>query len=284
MILVINTVIIYVALFIKEDFLSFNFIKKKVFNTHKLTGFTLAEVLITLGIVGVVAALTIPMLMTKFEQEKTVNALKKSYATLGHLVKRIEYEYGSVEGMNGTSETWWQRDKQKIVKGSIAPLLPGGQVIDSPNGSSTMCFIEGSTRLHTSHDNKEVQYIRPNGGTWTLNGNDRMMAVLLQDGSCIGFDVTTRFSDVISMSVYVDINGPAQPNVVGRDFFEFIVTRNGDVYPLGYNETRETVNRGCHNAASTTGSGSFCASKIMRDGWKIQKDYPWKLNLRNGKL
>ena len=42
-------------------------------------GFTLAEVLITLGIIGVVAALTLPSLVTNYQKQVTVNKLKKFY-------------------------------------------------------------------------------------------------------------------------------------------------------------------------------------------------------------
>lgn len=50
-------------------------------------GFTLAEVLITLGIIGVVAAITIPNLMTHFQQEQTVTKLKKAYSVINQAYK-----------------------------------------------------------------------------------------------------------------------------------------------------------------------------------------------------
>ncbi|MBP7212243.1 prepilin-type N-terminal cleavage/methylation domain-containing protein, partial [bacterium] len=49
------------------------------------TAFTLAEVLITLGIIGIVAALTIPTLMNKSQKQQTVTALKKSYSTFSQV-------------------------------------------------------------------------------------------------------------------------------------------------------------------------------------------------------
>ena len=52
-------------------------------------GFTLAEVLITLGIIGVVAAITIPNLMTHFQQEQTVTKLKKAYSVIIKLINAV---------------------------------------------------------------------------------------------------------------------------------------------------------------------------------------------------
>ena len=62
---------------------------------HKrIFGFTLAEVLITLGIVGVVAALTIPSLISKYNEYVTIIALKKTYAELTEAIKRSELVNG----------------------------------------------------------------------------------------------------------------------------------------------------------------------------------------------
>lgn len=252
----------------------------------KSFGFTLAEVLITLGIIGVVAAITIPLIMTKVDQHKTIAGLKASYSNLSQLVKRIEYEYGDVEGMNGTSNVWYRRDKKQIVEGSIAPLLPGSQVFDAGDGAanSALCFTQGVTRKHKTLSG-EYQYIRPNGGAWFAGGNSRMMSIQLADGSCMGFDVAAYDDNTgVSMEVYTDINGPQQPNALGRDLFQFVVTQKGDVYPLGYNLDNAEVNKRCNNSPSTDGSGNYCASKIMRDGWKIKRDYPWALKIRGAKL
>ena len=46
------------------------------------SGFTLAEVLITLGVIGVVAAMTMPSLVAHYKEKQTVVALKKFYSIL----------------------------------------------------------------------------------------------------------------------------------------------------------------------------------------------------------
>ena len=49
---------------------------------EKKLGFTLAEILITLGIIGVVAAVTIPMLISNYKKRSTETQLKKAYSLL----------------------------------------------------------------------------------------------------------------------------------------------------------------------------------------------------------
>lgn len=58
--------------------------------TKAKLAFTLAEVLITLGIIGVVAALTIPSLMTKYHRMTVETKLKKFYSTMNQAIKLSE--------------------------------------------------------------------------------------------------------------------------------------------------------------------------------------------------
>ena len=59
--------------------------------------FTLAEVLITLGIIGVVAAMTIPTLMQKYYEKQTVAKLKETYSILSQALKSASQEEGLPE-------------------------------------------------------------------------------------------------------------------------------------------------------------------------------------------
>ena len=53
-------------------------------------GFTLAEVLITLGIIGIVAAMTLPALVGKYQKKVTVTRLKKFYSTMQQAIQLAE--------------------------------------------------------------------------------------------------------------------------------------------------------------------------------------------------
>lgn len=64
---------------------------------RKFVGFTLAEVLITLGIIGVVAALTLPSVIQKYQKKVTVERLKKSYSTLAQAVQMSVKDNDEVE-------------------------------------------------------------------------------------------------------------------------------------------------------------------------------------------
>ena len=75
-----------------------------------------------------------------------------------------------------------------------------------------------------------------------------------------------------SQTVLVDINGPKNPNVFGKDVFRFIVNfDNSTVKPYCYQRTPSDIAKKC----SRNGDGTCCAAKIMADGWEIKDDYPW---------
>ena len=65
-------------------------------NVNK-SAFTLAEVLITLGIIGVVAAMTIPVLVQNHRKHVVETKLKKVYSLVNQAIKMSEAEYGDIE-------------------------------------------------------------------------------------------------------------------------------------------------------------------------------------------
>lgn len=60
-------------------------------------GFTLAEVLITLGIIGIVAALTLPSLITKYKRQSAETKLKKFYSVINQALQMSITEYGEID-------------------------------------------------------------------------------------------------------------------------------------------------------------------------------------------
>lgn len=72
--------------------------KIKFLSTKTHFGFTLAEVLITLGIIGVVAAITIPTLNQRNFEKQTVSKLRETQSIISQAVRMAEQEYGDVDG------------------------------------------------------------------------------------------------------------------------------------------------------------------------------------------
>ena len=79
--------------------------------TLKHAAFTLAEVLITLGIIGVVAAITIPTVIQKYQEKVTVTRLKQTYSIFSQAVELAQVDYGDINFWN--KEVF--QDEQELV-------------------------------------------------------------------------------------------------------------------------------------------------------------------------
>lgn len=61
----------------------------------KQNAFTLAEVLITLGIIGVVAALTLPALIQNYQDKVMVSQAKKTYSNFSNVLNLMKSQVGA---------------------------------------------------------------------------------------------------------------------------------------------------------------------------------------------
>ena len=216
----------------------------------KKAAFTLAEVLITLGIIGIVAAITIPMLMTKYEKIRNVNQLKKTYSELSQAFKAASEE----NDLYTIGDNW--QDRTAIVK-ALEPYIKILNVYtDNSNGINAMCY-EGDIKSVT----KGPQY-----GWFDTVGvstpfSRKTASIKLLNGACVGFDLYGQ-----SRVVFIDINGSqSRPNLFGKDMFMFECTSNNSFIPRGYNLPYSEISSNCKKG----GKGGFCAARIIRDGWKI---------------
>lgn len=78
--------------------------RHRLFTSHhslftRKSAFTLAEILITLGIIGIVAAMTIPTLMTKYAKQRTETQLKSFYSRINQTLKMSAAENGDIDGL-----------------------------------------------------------------------------------------------------------------------------------------------------------------------------------------
>ena len=233
-------------------------------------GFTLAEVLITLGIIGVVAAMTLPSLVNKYQQQESISRVKKVYSTLNQALRLSVADNGDF--------TEWSYDVENDAQGFVARywtpylLAVGGvknpgydepQPFYSPNGKNyPMGVSDGSGRTRTIFKFNDGSIV------WINTGSAACQTITDEDGNeqkvCDGWN----FSDP---KAYVDINGLKMPNVLGKDFFIMSISAKNFFVPLCHSNTDDYVNKSC----SRSGDGQCCLEKLMRDNWTVKDDYPW---------
>ena len=221
-----------------------------VINDEKHLGFTLAEVLITLGIIGVVAAITIPTLMTKVEESVLVRQLKAAHSIFSRAYKMAINE-------EGDPLTWDIGDKDtaegalKLYK-ILTKYLKVGEQCETREG----CFYEGDYkalfspkwRWHPGTHNRYARGILSNG----------MSFLFWSNGSGCPNDQCG--------SVMVDINGYKKPNQAGVDYFAFTIRKDGSIRgsdtilePNAYGET-------CKHGDTSDINGKNCTAWVLQMG------------------
>ena len=167
--------------------------------------FTLAEVLITLGIIGVVAAMTMPSLIQNYQEKATVTKLKKFYSLVSQAYVSILNDEGGSDTLQAGNDLEMMEKFGKYLK------------YQKTCGRNKGCF-----------PNVTYKSVTGNGyNKWEDDTTDRSRAVLT-DGTLIMFNKSAMWGgnegNYLYAQIYVDINGFKGPNQLGRDFFYFYIS------------------------------------------------------------
>ncbi len=238
-------------------------------------GFTLAETLIALVVIGVVAAITVPNMIIKHQKEETVIRLKKAYSAISQTTNKAISDHGQIK----TWELESGKTKEFVDK-YVAPYLNVSK--NCGYKSTGACYFE-KAQLNTPNNKQSY--------------GDSYYKLILGDGTALLMYVSIT-NDVVNntpvpraaVTVYIDINGQKGPNIMGRDVFHYVYwvlndysivggrDYSGKLLPNGGTQVSSGVNR--NNLISWScnrngGDGRHCAALIMADNWEIKDDYPW---------
>ena len=220
------------------------------FSLKRKAAFTLAEVLITLGIIGIVASMTLPSLIQSYKERVTVTKVQKAYSILNQAFKRISEEYGEPQNWPDV-----QNGAPNCNSCALAHKNLYSKYIIGKN--------HNGARGNTNDPIKTL-----NGGIFTWNRYNP--SITTSDGivyqfshfrNCGGYWLTTGNLSACEMGgdVSIDINGYDKgPNQLGKDVFAFVTAQNG-VYPAGL--------PGSYTAGDCklSGRGFSCTEYILRE-------------------
>ncbi len=220
-----------------------------VSGSYKRKAFTLAEVLITLAIIGVVAALTIPAVVKHYKETQTISQLKKAYSTLSQATSMVTAQYGSIESLDFKDGT---ADEMENIFLAYKPYLHIAKFCKNTAG----CWTTKPTKALNGGDPGNTA-AGLGGGIYTfiLNNGMKVNMDMWSDASAPDrFGVTTKTPALLMFTV--DLNGDKDPNTLGRDVFAFALTEKG-IVPAGFanNSIR----------CKTTSTGWDCAAKVLKE-------------------
>ncbi len=209
------------------------------------SGFTIAEVLITLGIIGVVATITMSSLIEHKQKQETSIRLKNFYSIMQQAILHSEIDNGSVK--------YWS--KPDVV------YLSNGSYDSYSNDMLADKF----------YDNYLADYIKIIKRNYV--GQRKTLQIYLPDGT------TVQFGNGGCIDMLVDTNGERKPNWLGYDRFAFLLcpkkTPSFGAYLYYEKYTRNQAIQTCKQA------GQYCSYVLQLDNWEFKDDYQYPSNKRN---
>lgn len=221
-------------------------------NLGSAPAFTLAEVLVTLGIIGVVSAMTVPTLMQNYQRKSYVTQLHKVYNELQQAALQYQTERNAVN----------------LKEAGIR------------NDDSLDLFVKSKFKIVNDCGEKSTPCLAPNSEYKKLSGNEAVGStqthfVALQSGVSLGYSCTvaaTNGNDNVVAVFDVDINGAKGPNIAGRDFFVLVLYNNGMIDDVGNSAplTKDERENLFNTICNSTGKDWYgCFGKILNDNWEM---------------
>ena len=220
------------------------------------TAVTLAEVLIAIGIIGVIAAMTISPLLQKQQEKTTIVALKKAYSTISNAYTLAVQE-------NGTPDAWQQSENTskgavEAILNNLAPYLN----VTKNCGINIGCW---PNIVYKTINNNSFANIDSGSIYAKAQLSDGSIIHILNDSlpsiNCSKNYGSTQFLANSCALYRVDINGFEGPNIVGKDLFTFYLTKYG-VVPEGTSKDTHFPFSICEDTASA-GQGRGCAAWVI---------------------
>lgn len=251
-----------------------------MFNTKN--GFTLAEVLITLGIIGIVASMTIPSLIANYQKTQYLTGLKKAYAETTEALKLMANDHGCPDDLRCTGIFGSNVDNSTVGDEFTKYFKLAkncGYNKYNKDDESTKCLsdsasnhFDGSGARRDMNDDYNAYY-----SFITADGFSMTMTSVGAD--CESNIISQPYLNLskICGAVRIDVNGLKGPNNFGRDIFSFYITnlKGPALYPYGGSEmaaingawvNSSKIPKHCINSEP---DGTTCPGRVMEEGWQM---------------
>ncbi len=215
--------------------------------------FTLAEVLITLGIIGVVAAMTLPVVINNSRAKELETQLKTSYSILQQALQMMQADTGMIANQTNYPGQTFGNAFIKYFKQTVKCSEDNCLVSDMEDGTVKSTFKNYKNYNRTANLTRGGNMIYDEG-KYILTNN---MLLLIECN-------TPNWGIILT----VDINGPnKRPNVYGQDLFSFnIEEKTGKLLPMGVEGTHyNDLNKYCSKTSTDGLNGVACTYKAFTE-------------------
>lgn len=241
---------------------------------RRFFAFTLAEVLITLSIIGLVASMTIPTLINSYQEQVYLTKLKKAYSVWNQALTKLSLDYGCVGDLACTKLFAASTTHSSLGEA----LMPYFKVVKNCKaGTDTSCMAQAFKYYDGSHPDDKLIF---NQNYYKFISADNISFAVwnyAHDHNASWTDCkpsqsrnATNHMTKICAGVWMDVNGLQPPNILGRDVFHFYIT-NGKG-PLLYPQGGLDDGNYWKNTLRCTADNKWayeCAGRIIEEGWEM---------------
>lgn len=227
----------------------------------RLKAFTLAEVLITLGIIGIVAAMTLPAIINKIKYREFETALRKNYTVLQQALQLAQLDTGEVVTPNNYQSGYGRRAP---IKELLLKYIKKAK--DCGTGTEKGACLENEAISGNENINNTYK---------TFNNKNVVDKYMMDDGQFITTDGALFFIEnsmpsethtAFPIYITVDVNGlKKKPNRWGYDLFTFQLLNNGKLLPMGAEGTQYTPEQYCSKTNTQNRNGISCTHRALTD-------------------
>ena len=258
------------------------------FEIEKVFGFTMAEVLVTLGLVGVVAAMTLSMLMPRLERIRNAAILKRAYSDIAKYIDMFSYKYDCYDKLTLCSPAYeFKKDfaKYLVEEQGFVNICPRGQWVrylpyggsrsvnmgqcrwnDLSYGSSYLRSRVGYALYIQDFMNDDYYHLR-NGDTFRLK-----ISIITDVGK-------TKRAEVVIGTEPVDAS--VRFPQMGKNMFDVYVMNSKRITPAGSSSCKGIPDSWAYYCTGDIENGcskekqnfTQCTQKVIDDGWKILYEY-----------
>ncbi|MDD3014677.1 MAG: prepilin-type N-terminal cleavage/methylation domain-containing protein [Candidatus Gastranaerophilales bacterium] len=216
---------------------------------HK-KAFTLAEVLITLLIIGVISSIVIPAIIQDSQDSELRTSWRKAYSDIDQAIRRIVFDQaGNLIGMCSDDN---------CLKNELSKYLSYSKQCDATSNTTS---INGCWHIYNGDSTYKAKYLSNSAvttSTWYTSpaglilNNGNLLYIAWYSSTC-----TRAYGTVNDCALlFVDINGFKAPNTFGKDIYGIHVLNNG-IKPFG------TSGDSFQNRCTTSTNGFSCAAEYL---------------------
>ena len=175
--------------------------------------FTLAEIIISVMILGIIASVTVPVLINKYHERTTISKVKRTYSQLNQAILMAvanngNFTYWNVnDGQNATSATQ--------VASYIKPYLNLKK-----DCGTTACM--GYTQ--------QIKFLSDQNNPANYDSSGIYYKMVLLDNINVWLRGYDTYCNSNCFVVFFDINGNEEPNTIGKDIYAIYTFKNGDIH------------------------------------------------------